>query len=42
LGWQPKVSFGELVAEMVAGDLKVAERDQLVTNSGYRVHSHSD
>jgi GDPmannose 4,6-dehydratase len=42
LGWQPKVSFSELVAEMVAGDLRVAERDQLVANSGYRVHSHSD
>jgi len=42
LGWQPKVSFRELVAEMVAGDLKIAERDQLVANSGYRVHSHSD
>jgi len=42
LGWQPKVSFRELVSEMVAGDLKIAERDQLVANSGYRVHSHSD
>jgi GDPmannose 4,6-dehydratase len=42
LGWEPKVSFHELVAEMVAGDLKLAERDQLVANSGYRVHSHSD
>ena len=42
LGWEPKVSFRELVAEMVAGDLKLAERDQLVANSGYRVHSHSD
>jgi GDPmannose 4,6-dehydratase len=42
LGWEPKVSFRELVAEMVAGDLKLAERDQLVANSGYRVHSHCD
>src|SRR5439155_26467355 len=42
LSWEPKVSFRELVAEMVAGDLKVAQRDQLVANSGYRVHSHSD
>jgi GDPmannose 4,6-dehydratase len=42
LGWEPKVGFRELVAEMVAGDLKLAERDQLVANSGYRVHSHSD
>ena len=41
LRWEPKVSFRELVAEMVAGDLKIAERDQLVANSGYRVHSHS-
>ena len=42
LGWEPKVGFRELVAEMVAGDLKLAELDQLVNNSGYRVHSHSD
>jgi len=42
LRWEPKVGFRELVAEMVAGDLKIAQRDQLVGNSGYRVHSHSD
>ncbi len=42
LRWEPKVSFRALVAEMVARDLKIAERDQLVANSGYRVHSHSD
>ncbi len=42
LGWEPKVRFRELVSEMVAGDLKIAQRDQLVVNSGYRVHSHSD
>ena len=41
LRWKPKVSFRELVAEMVAGDLKLAERDQLVANSGYKIHSHS-
>jgi len=42
LGWKPKVKFSELVAEMVAGDLKLAERDQLVSNSGYRIRSRSD
>ena len=42
LGWKPKVNFHELVAEMVAGDLKLAERDQLVSSSGYRVRSRSD
>jgi len=42
LGWEPKVAFLELVKEMVAEDLKLAERDLLVSNSGYRVHSHTD
>jgi len=42
LQWEPKVSFRELVAEMVAWDFKIAQRDQLVANSGYRVHSYSD
>ncbi len=42
LGWEPKVSFRELVAEMAAEDLRLAERDRLVSNSGYRVHGHAD
>jgi GDPmannose 4,6-dehydratase len=42
LGWKPKVTFREMVAEMVAEDMKLAERDVLILNSGYRVHSHSD
>jgi GDPmannose 4,6-dehydratase len=42
LGWKPKVTFRELVAEMVAEDLTLAKRDQLVSNSGYRVHSYAD
>ncbi|MBI2311637.1 MAG: GDP-mannose 4,6-dehydratase [Betaproteobacteria bacterium] len=35
LGWSPRVSFRELVAEMVREDLKAAERDELVTRHGY-------
>ena len=35
LGWRPKVTFGELVAEMVREDLKLAERDHLVKEKGY-------
>jgi GDPmannose 4,6-dehydratase len=35
LGWTPKISFAELVAEMVREDLKVAERDELVRRHGY-------
>jgi GDPmannose 4,6-dehydratase len=35
LGWTPKITFAELVAEMVREDLKVAERDDLVRRHGY-------
>jgi len=36
LGWSPKISFEELVAEMVREDLKIAERDELVRSHGYK------
>ena len=36
LGWQPKITFEELVREMVREDLKIAERDNLVLEHGYR------
>jgi len=37
LGWVPRVSFDELVREMVESDLALARRDALVTRGGYRV-----
>ena len=41
LGWTPKISFDELVAEMVREDLKSSERDELVKKHGYVVlNSH--
>jgi len=39
LGWQPKVSFGELVRIMVREDLKEAEKDQLCTQAGFKVYN---
>jgi GDPmannose 4,6-dehydratase len=39
LGWKPKATFQELVAEMVATDLNTAERDRLVKENGYRVYA---
>ena len=35
LGWKPKISFNELVSEMVQKDLKKAERDVLMQKHGY-------
>ncbi len=37
LGWEPRVSFEELVREMVDADLALARRDALVRREGYRV-----
>ena len=36
LGWTPKITFDELVVEMVREDLKSAERDELVKRHGYK------
>ena len=36
LGWAPKITFGELVAEMVREDLKSAECDELIKRHGYK------
>ncbi len=40
LGWVPKTSFEEMVAEMVAADLKEAEKDQLCRNSGFQTYNY--
>ena len=37
LGWTPKITFAELVAEMVREDMKIAQRDELVRSKGYKV-----
>jgi GDPmannose 4,6-dehydratase len=38
LGWTPKITFKELVEEMVREDLKAAERDELVKRHGYAAY----
>ena len=42
LGWTPKVTFKELVAEMVREDLKSAERDELVKRHGYAAYDYNE
>ena len=42
LGWVPKVTFKELVAEMVREDLKAAERDELVKRHGFSTFDYHE
>jgi GDPmannose 4,6-dehydratase len=42
LGWVPKITFNELVAEMVREDLKAAERDELVKKHGYKAMDYHE
>ena len=35
LGWEPKITFEELVNEMVQEDLKLAKQDELIKSHGY-------
>ncbi len=42
LGWTPKITFDELVAEMVREDLKAAERDELIKHHGYKAMDYHE
>jgi GDPmannose 4,6-dehydratase len=42
LGWKPKISFSEMVAEMAAADLQHAERDLLLANRGMKVYQRQE
>jgi GDPmannose 4,6-dehydratase len=42
LGWVPKISFNELVKEMVVEDLKSAERDELIKRHGYYANEYNE
>jgi GDPmannose 4,6-dehydratase len=42
LGWTPKISFEQLVSEMVRADLRTAERDELVKKHGYQVMDYRE
>lgn len=42
LGWTPRITFDELVAEMVHEDLKAAERDELIKKHGFKVMDYHE
>jgi GDPmannose 4,6-dehydratase len=42
LGWAPKISFEDLVSEMVREDLKLARRDTLCRTEGFDTFDHHE
>ncbi len=42
LGWQPRVAFAELVAEMVREDLMLARRDKHSRDHGFKTFDHHE
>ena len=42
LGWSPKISFHELVAEMTLEDYKSAQRDELIKKNGHQVMNYHE
>lgn len=42
LGWAPRITFRELVAEMVREDMKAAERDELIKRHGFPTFNYHE
>ena len=38
MGWVPKISFEQLISDMVAGDLEHARRDAVVADAGFKTY----
>ncbi len=42
LGWTPRITFDEMVTEMMENDLQLAKRDALVKEAGYRAFDYHE
>jgi GDPmannose 4,6-dehydratase len=42
LGWTPRISFAELVREMVQEDFRIAERDELTKKHGFSTYNYHE
>jgi GDPmannose 4,6-dehydratase len=42
LGWVPKITFEELVSEMVREDLATAQKDELAKQHGYKHYNYHE
>ena len=42
LGWEPRISFEDMIQEMVAHDLEEAQKDELCKQSGFTVYERNE
>ncbi len=42
LGWQPRIGFDQLVAEMVEADLETARRDAMIRREGFKTFAYHE
>lgn len=42
LNWEPKISFKELVSEMMRADMELAQRDKLVQDHGFKFYNYNE
>jgi GDPmannose 4,6-dehydratase len=42
LGWEPKISFEEMVKEMVVEDLSLAAKDKVCRDNGFKVYDYNE
>jgi GDPmannose 4,6-dehydratase len=42
LGWEPKITLKEMVAEMVREDLSIAQRDDLCKKEGFKTFNYNE
>lgn len=42
LGWEPKISFEEMVKEMVREDLSIAAKDKVCKENGFKVYDYNE
>ena len=39
LGWEPRITLEEMIAEMITSDLEAARKDRLLKISGFEVNT---
>ena len=42
LGWSPKISFDEMISEMMEADMRLAEKDALTRKHGFKTFDYNE